>query len=413
MPPTPPPAPSVPSEVSVWSIPGFARFWLARVALTGAYQMLSVAIAWQMYAISGSAFDLGLVGLLQFLPRMALVLVAGSVVDRFERRDVVALSMALQALAAGVLVAATQGWGLQPGRALILGLSALVGACRAFDTPGMQAMLPALVPQDLLARAIALAASATQAASVIAPALGGLLIALGPGLGYGLACVIDLLGAALLLSLPRVHAATRARITLDSMLEGVRYIRAHPVVLGAISLDLFAVLLGGATALLPVYARDILHIGPWGLGMLRACPAVGALLTAAWLARHPVQRHAGRLMFSTVAVFGLATVVFGLSRWTGLSMLALAVLGGSDLISVVIRGTLVQLQTPDALRGRVNAVNSLFIGASNQLGEFESGFTAAWFGAVPAVVLGGLGTLGIVLLWRRMFPALARYDSLS
>ena len=413
MPPNHPAASCSPSETSVWSVPGFARFWLARVALTGAYQMLSVAIAWQMYAITGSALDLGLVGLVQFLPRMALVLVAGSVVDRFERRDVVAVSMALQAVAAGVLVAAAQGWGLQPGRPLILGLSALVGACRAFDTPGMQAMLPALVPETLLARAIALAASATQAASVIAPALGGLLLALGPGFGYGLTCAVDLLGVSLLLSLPRMQGARRARITLDSMLEGVRYIRAHPVVLGAISLDLFAVLLGGATALLPVYARDILHIGPWGLGMLRACPAVGALLTAAWLARHPVQRHAGRLMFSTVAVFGLATVVFGLSRWTGLSMLALAVLGGSDLISVVIRGTLVQLQTPDALRGRVNAVNSLFIGASNQLGEFESGFTAAWFGSVPAVVLGGLGTLGVVLLWRRMFPALARYDSLS
>ena len=413
MPPNHPAASCSPSEASVWRVPGFAPFWLARVALTGAYQMLSVAIAWQIYAITGSALDLGLVGLVQFLPRMALVLVAGSVVDRFERRDVVAVSMALQAVAAGVLVAAAQGWGLQPGRPLILGLSALVGACRAFDTPGMQAMLPALVPETLLARAIALAASATQAASVIAPALGGLLLALGPGFGYGLTCAVDLLGVSLLLSLPRMQGTRRARITLDSMLEGVRYIRAHPVVLGAISLDLFAVLLGGATALLPVYARDILHIGPWGLGMLRACPAVGALLTAAWLARHPVQRHAGRLMFSTVAVFGLATVVFGLSRWTGLSMLALAVLGGSDLISVVIRGTLVQLQTPDALRGRVNAVNSLFIGASNQLGEFESGFTAAWFGSVPAVVLGGLGTLGVVLLWRRMFPALARYDSLS
>ncbi len=413
MPPDRHPASAGPSAASVWETPGFARFWLARVALTGAYQMLSVAIAWQMYLTTGSAFDLGLVGLVQFLPRMALVLVAGSVVDRFERRDVVAVSMALQAVAAGVLVAAAQGWGLQPGRTLILALSALVGACRAFDTPGMQAMLPALVPETLLARAIALAASATQAASVIAPGLGGLLLALGPGVAYGLTCAVDLLGVALMLSLPRVHATARGRITLDSMLEGVRYIRAHPVVLGAISLDLFAVLLGGATALLPVYARDILHIGPWGLGMLRACPAVGALLTAAWLARHPVQRHAGRLMFSTVAVFGLATVVFGLSRWTALSMLALAVLGGSDLISVVIRGTLVQLQTPDALRGRVNAVNSLFIGASNQLGEFESGFTAAWFGAVPAVVLGGLGTLGIVLLWRRMFPALARYDSLS
>jgi MFS family permease len=417
LPPTSPVSPAAPGssaspDRSVWRIPGFTRFWLARVALTGAYQMLSVAVGWQMYAISGSAFDLGLVGLLQFLPRMALVLVAGSVVDRFERRDVVALSMAVQAIAAALLLAAAQGWGLQPGRGLILGLSALVGACRAFDTPGMQAMLPALVPEQALARAIALAASATQAASVIAPAVGGLLYALGPGFGYGLTGAVDALGVALLISLPRVHAAVRAPITLDSMLEGVRYIRAHTVVLGAISLDLFAVLLGGATALLPVYASDILHIGPWGLGMLRACPAVGALLTAAWLARHPVERHAGRLMFSAVAVFGVATIVFGLSRWVGLSMLALAVLGGSDVISVVIRGTLVQLQTPDALRGRVNAVNSLFIGASNQLGEFESGFTAAWFGAVPAVVLGGLGTLAVVLLWRRMFPALARYDGL-
>ncbi len=408
-----PPSAAPEPGLSVWRIPGFTSFWLARVALTGAYQVLSVAIGWQVYAITGSAFDLGLVGLVQFLPRMALVLLAGSVVDRYERRDVVAVSMALQALAAGVLVAASQGWGLQPGRALILGLSALVGACRAFDTPGMQAMLPALVPERSLARAIALAASATQTASIVAPALGGLLYALGPGFGYGLALVADLLGVGLLLRLPRVRASGRARITLDSMLEGVRYIRAHTVVLGAISLDLFAVLLGGATALLPVYVRDILHIGPWGLGMLRACPAVGALLTAAWMARHPVERHAGRLMFSAVSVFGAATIVFGLSRWIALSMLALAVLGGSDVISVVIRGALVQLQTPDALRGRVNAVNSLFIGASNQLGEFESGFTAAWFGTVPAVVLGGLGTLAVVLLWRRMFPALARYDGLA
>ncbi len=400
------------AQPSVWRVPGFARFWMVRVALTGAYQVLGVAIGWQMYAITGSALDLGLVGLLQFLPRVALVLLAGSVVDRFERRDVVAASMALQALVAALLMAAAQGWGLHAGRGLILGASLALGACRAFDMPGMQAMLPALVPEALLARAIAVAASATQAATVVAPAFGGLLYALGAGWSYGLTFAVDAAGVAVLLSLPRAAAAQTTRITLDSMLEGVRHIRTHAVILGAISLDLFAVLLGGATALLPIYARDILHIGPLGLGLLRAAPAVGALAVAAWLAHHPIERHAGRLMFGSVALFGLATLVFGLSRSVPLSMLALAVLGGADVVSVVIRGTLVQLQTPDALRGRVNAVNSLFIGASNQLGEFESGLTAAWFGAVPAVVLGGLGTLAVVWAWRRLFPQLARYDAL-
>lgn len=410
---TTPPPPSHDAPASVWRVPGFARFWLVRVALTGAYQVISVAIGWQMYALTASPLDLGLVGLLQFLPRVLLVLVAGSVVDRFERRDVVAASMALQALVAGLLMTAALGWGLHATRWLILAASLALGACRAFDMPGMQAMLPALVPEAMLARAITVAASATQAATVIAPAFGGLLYALGAGLSYGLTGAVDLLGVALLLSLPRAPVGSGTRITVDSMLEGVRHIRAHPVILGAISLDLFAVLLGGATALLPIYARDILHIGPWGLGLLRAAPAVGALAVAAWLAHHPIERHAGRLMFAAVAVFGLATLVFGLSRSVPLSMLALMVLGGSDVISVVIRGTLVQLQTPDALRGRVNAVNSLFIGASNQLGEFESGLTAAWFGTVPAVVLGGLGTLAVVWAWRRLFPALARYDRLA
>ena len=400
-------------EQSVWRCPGFTRLWLVRVGLSGGYQVLGVAIGWQMYAITGSAFDLGLVGLLQFVPRAVLVLVAGSVVDRYERRHVVAASLACQALLAALLMAASLHWWLQPGRGLILATSLAVGACRAFDMPGMQAMLPSLVPAGLLARAVAVVASATQAATVIAPALGGLLYALGAAASYGLTCGVELCAAALLLSLPRGGRASATRITWQSMLEGVHHIRAQRVLLGAISLDLFAVLLGGATALLPIYARDILHTGPWGLGLLRAAPAGGALLTAAWLARHPIERHAGRLMFGAVAVFGAATLVFGASRSMPLSLSALVVLGGADVISVVIRGTLVQLQTPDVLRGRVNAVNSLFIGASNQLGEFESGLTAAWFGTVPAVLLGGVGTLAIVWLWRRRFPELAAQDGLA
>ena len=397
----------------LWRQRAFVAFWCGRVALTAGYQIVSVAIGWQIYAISGSAFDLGLVGLLQFLPRLALVLPAGALADHADRRLIAATSMALQAMVALVLLAASEHWGLQPSRALIFAASAAIGACRAFDTPAMQALLPQLVAPPQQAQAIALSSSSVQTATIVAPALAGFAYALGAGWTYALNAAADVAGVALLLALGTLAAAPRrAPMTLRGMLDGVRYIRAERDVLGAISLDLFAVLLGGATALLPIYARDVLHAGPEGLGVLRAAPAVGALLSAAWLARHPLRRRAGRVMFGAVALFGLATLVFAFSRELVLSLLALAVLGAADNVSVVIRGTLVQLQTPDALRGRVNAVNSLFIGASNQLGEFESGLTATWFGAVGAVALGGVGTLLVVALWMRWFPELWRRESI-
>ncbi len=397
----------------LWRQRAFVAFWCGRVALTAGYQIVSVAIGWQIYAISGSAFDLGLVGLLQFLPRLALVLPAGALADHADRRAIAAVSMTLQAGVALVLLAASVHWGLQPSRALIFAASAAIGACRAFDTPALQALLPQLVAPQQQAQAIALSSSSVQTATIVAPALAGFAYALGAGWTYALNAAADVAGVALLLGLGTLAASPRRTpMTLRAMLDGVRYIRAERDVLGAISLDLFAVLLGGATALLPIYARDVLHAGPAGLGLLRAAPAVGALLTAAWLAHHPLRRSAGRVMFGAVALFGAATLVFAFSRELALSLLALVVLGAADNVSVVIRGTLVQLHTPDALRGRVNAVNSLFIGASNQLGEFESGLTAAMFGAVGAAALGGIGTLLVVALWMRWFPELWRRESI-
>ena len=275
--------------------------------------------------------------------------------------------------------------------------------------PAMQALLPNVVPSALFPPAVAASASANEAATILAPALGGFLYALGAEFTYGLDLLLYLAGALVIVTLPaRRQESSAERMTLESLLVGVRFIRSRPDILGAISLDLFAVLLGGATALLPIYAGEILHTGPWGLGLLRSAPAVGALLMSAYLMRFPIARRVGRVMFAAVAVFGLATIVFGLSTSFGLSLAVLVLLGASDMISVVIRQTFVQLETPDEMRGRVSAVNSLFIGASNQLGEFESGATAALFGTVPAVVLGGVGTLAVAALWMRLFPTLAR-----
>ena len=315
-------------------------------------------------------------------------------------------------MAALVLAVEAARHALTPG--LIYALVALFGAARAFEGPALQALLPALVPAEMFPRAAALSSSLFQTATIAGPSLGGLLYGLSPTTAFAVPAVA-FAAAALAMSFVRLQTAPppRGRVTLDSVLGGLRFIRSRPEILGAISLDLFAVLLGGATALLPVYARDILHAGPFGLGMLRAAPAVGALGVALWLARRPLRRHEGTWMFGAVALFGIATIIFGLSRSVPLSVLALAVLGGADVVSVVIRSTLIQLRTPEEMRGRVASVNMLFIGSSNQLGEFESGTLAAWVGAVPAVVLGGIGTLAVVALGVWAFPTLRRLDRIT
>ncbi len=390
-------------------IADYRRFLLARVATSVATQTQVVAVGWQMYELTGSAMALGLVGLVQFLPALALMLVAGPIVDRHDRRRILMTCRALQAAGALTLAVASSQGALQPWGLYLLVF--LLGTVGAFEGPAGQALLPALVPAPMLPRAVALGSSGQQAATIGGPALGGFLYVAGPHVVYGVAGTLFLLA---LFGLSRIvarpPAAERPRITLEYLMAGIVFIRRHPVLLGAVSLDLFAVLLGGATALLPIIARDILQTGPWGLGVLRSAPAVGALIVALWLARHPPAQRIGRRLLFAVAVFGIATIVFGLSRSLPLSLLALVVMGGADMISVVIRISLVQLETPDEMRGRVGAVNSLFIGASNQIGEFESGALAAVAGVVPAVVIGGVGTLAVVALWWRWFPALVVRD---
>ncbi len=387
------------------------RLWFSRLASTGATQMLMVAIGWQMYALTGSAWDLGLVGLLQFLPALLLVLYAGHVVDRHDRARIVLLCLVVQTLITAVLGFATYR-GLA-SRHLLLAVSVALGTVKAFQMPAQQALTPLLVPAEVLPRALAFASMGGQAAIVAGPALGGLIYVAGAGAVYATCAALFGLGAALVAGVRYGHVAAAARaFSFETLLAGVRFVVGRPVVLGAISLDLFAVLLGGATALLPIYAKDILQTGPWGLGLLRAAPAVGAFTLSLVLSRWPITRHAGRVLLGAVAVYGVATLVFGVSRSFWMSMVALAVAGGGDMVSVVIRQSLVQLETPDAMRGRVSAVNSVFIGASNQLGEFESGSTAALLGPVGSVVLGGVGTLVVAGLWFRLFPPLARRDAL-
>ena len=391
---------------------GFMQLWWSRLAGVSAGQMLMVAVGWQVYDLTGSAWDLGLVGLLQFLPALLLALPAGQLVDRWHRGRILAGCMVVLALLAALLAAATLGgWA---SRALLLGVSVLLGAVRAFQMPATQALTPLLVPPALLARALAFSSGGLQAAVIAGPALGGFVYAFGGGAVYGLCTALFGLAAVLTLRIRYEHSPPpREPTTLHTLLAGVRFVWGHKVVLGAVSLDLFAVLLGGAVALLPMFAKDVLHVGPAGLGLLRAAPAVGALGMSVWLSHFPIDSRAGMRLLGAVAVFGLAQLVFGLSTLFWLSLAALAVSGAADMVSVVVRQTLVQLETPDAMRGRVSAVNGLFIGASNQLGEFESGATAAWLGAVGSVVLGGIGTLAVAALWWRLFPALARRDRLG
>jgi len=400
------------SSASAFTYPSFQRYWAARLCVTLAIQMQAVAIGWQIYDLTRRPLDLGLVGLAQFLPSLGLALVTGHVADRYDRRTVMALCIIVEALCAVLFLTFT----LQDGANTIFlfGVLVLFGTARAFEFPASVALMPNLVPQRLFTNAAAWSSSSWQVATIVGPAIGGLLYAVGPGAVYG-CCILMFLLSAFLVNTIRIEHREREQMaaTWESVVAGISFIRGQPVVLGAASLDLFAVLLGGATALLPVYARDILHVGPWGLGLLRSAPAVGALVTALIVARWPIQRHAGAILLGAVGVFGLSIVVFGLSHNLWLSLLALTILGASDMVSVVIRRVLVLVKTPDEMRGRVSAVESVFIGASNELGEFESGVTAAWFGVVPAVVLGGLGTLAVVGLWARIFPQLRQVDSLE
>ncbi|QIN60922.1 Enterobactin exporter EntS [Caballeronia sp. SBC1] len=377
-----------------------------------AFQMMSVAIGWQIYSITHSAFALGLVGLSQFLPMFMLTLVVGHVADRYDRRTIAFVCQAIQGVAALTLCIAT--WRGVTSQGLIYLIAAVAGSARAFESPSMAALLPNLIPRAQLQYATAWSTSANQTAQILGPAMGGLLYGLGALTVYG-AVAVAFIGAAVALSSIKIEQVVRMRtpLTFESLFSGIAFIRRKPVILGALSLDLFAVLLGGATALLPVFARDILHAGPWALGVLRAAPAVGALTGSIYLAHFPLRQRAGTALFGGVIAFGIATIVFGLSRNLYVSLIALAALGASDVISVVVRMSLVQLQTPDDMRGRVGAINSLFIGTSNQLGEFESGMTAGLFGAVPAVLIGGVGTIVVALLWMRLFPGLRATRSLE
>lgn len=389
----------------------FRLFWSARILSALALQMQTVAIGWHVYDLTRSAFALGLIGLVQFLPSLLLALVTGQVADRYDRRLIVRTCQTVAGLMALILALGSyQGW---LTRDAIFVLVFILGVARAFESPSTSAFLPQLIPAEVFPRAIGLSSASNQATIIAGPALGGLIYVAGPPVVYAVSAIL-FLSASFFTGAIRIKVPKTARepVDLKTMLAGIAFIRNKPVVLGAISLDMFAVLLGGATALLPIYAREILHTGPWGLGLLRSAPALGALAMSLYLARKPIERHAGRVMFSAVAIFGLATIVFALSHSVALSLVALIVLGASDMISVVIRQALVQLETPDAMRGRVSAVNWLFIGTSNQLGEFESGATAALLGVVPAALLGGIGTLLVVILWMRFFPTLARRDRL-
>jgi MFS family permease len=386
------------------------RYLTSRFLASVAVQMLTVAVGWQVYETTRNALDLGLIGLSQFLPFIVLVLPAGHVADRYDRRRVLFACYLLAAVASLLLLffSVVGVTSVLP----IFVVMALFGVVRAFNMPASQAILPTLVPPADFGNAVALNTSTFQLATIGGPAVAGLLILLGTPVVYATVTVLMLASAVLMLWLHGGQGSQRSGepVNLATLLSGIRFVRDNRPVLGSISLDLFAVLFGGATALLPAIASDVLHVGPTGLGLLRAAPAVGAGLAGAALAWQPIRTEVGRWLFGGVAIFGLSILVFGISTSFVVSLLALAVLGASDMVSMYVRHLLVQLQTPDAIRGRVSAVNSVFIGASNELGEFESGVTAAWWGVVPAVLVGGAATLVVALSWTRLFPMLWRLD---
>ena len=401
-------APASPSPSLLHYRP-FVMFWLARLAATMGYQMLTVVIGWQVYELTDSALDLGLVGLIQFVPAVVLTLLIGHAADRYDRRMIVRVAQGVYALAAVLITAALLSNVLS--RNLLFAAVFMIGCARAFELPTAHALAPSLVPTPMISRAVAAWTSANQVAVICGPAAGGLIYVLSPVL-VGAVCLVFFLVSILLVTMVEVKGPAPARDppTIASVLAGLEYIRTRRRLLGVITLDLFVVILGGATALLPIYARDILSVGPVGLGLLRSAPAAGALITSIVLSRHPVERHIGRKMFAVVAIYGVTTMVFALSTWFPLSLLALALLGASDAVSIVIRFSLVQIETPDEKRGRVSAINYLFVGSSNTLGEFESGVVAAWLGAVPSVLIGGLGSLLVAGIWMVVFPDLRRID---
>ena len=390
----------------------YTLFFLSRFLAAFATQIISVSVGWQMYDITGNALYLGLIGLVQFLPSLMLILVTGTVADRYNRRAIVALCMLVASLCAGALLMLTVFGAFSPWP--VFAILVVFGVERAFMGPAQQSLGPNLVPAQDLPNAVAWNSSSWQTASILGPVAGGLLYGLGPLWAYGTAFAFMVLGSLFVILIPKPQARTAPRaVSFETILAGFRFILSEKVVLGAISLDLFAVLLGGAVALMPIFARDVLVLGPWGLGLLRAAPGIGAIVVAVWLASWPIRHHAGTIMFIGVALFGVATVIFGLSETAWISIAALMLLGAADMISVYVRETLLALWTPDEVRGRVNAVNMVFIGASNELGEFRAGTMAHAIGAVPAVVIGGVGTIAVAVAWAAMFPRLRRIDSLD
>jgi MFS family permease len=410
----PPDAVLVPSPAAqaLYRHPPFLFFLTGRGFSSFAYQMSAVAVGWQIYALTHSAFALGMIGLTQFIPMAGLTFFAGHAADRYERKRVVQICQLAEGAVAALLAwGSFAGW-LRPPEIFVA--VAVLGAARAFESPATSAILPGVVPEGLVQKGTTLMSGVFQAAGIIGPALGGIFYAVSPGAPYALmaACWLAACGLNGAMRLER-PVTPKEPPGFSALFAGVGFVRRNPTILGTISLDLAAVLLGGAMALFPIYARDILHTGPWGLGMLRGAPAIGGLLMTAALARFPLTRRVGLRMFQAVILFGVTTLLFALSRSLVFSLIMLAVMGAADTVSVVIRLSLVQLATPDDMRGRVGAVNFLFINASNQLGEFESGMTAALFGAVPAAAIGGIGTILVGLLWMKLFPSLRSVERLE
>jgi len=389
----------------------FAFYWLARFLSAFGMQMIAVAVGWQIYDLTRNPFDLGIIGLVQFLPALLLILVTGAAADRFGRRMIMGLCEVVSILAAAALIALTVRGLTSP--LPVFAVLLVFGIVRAFFAPASTSLAPNLVPEKDLANAVAWNSMSWQVA-IVGPVAGGLLYGLGDAVPYTTSLVFFGIASILIFVIPKPPQKRGVRNqSWETLSAGFRYIWRQKVVLGAISLDMFAVLLGGAVALLPVFARDVLELGPWGLGLLRAGPGIGAVAMAVYLAAHPFRNHAGATMFVAVGIFGLATAVFGASKIAWLSIVALIVMGAADMISVYVRQTLIQLWTPDELRGRVSAVNMVFIGASNELGEFRAGSMAALIGAVPAVIVGGVGAVGIAALWAALFPGLRRIQRLE